>query len=68
MSKKDWQPFGPMECPETGERVSGRILVNIHVNVVGKDDVRVPIRMECSGTDECGVEPNDCPIFKAFKT
>ena len=66
-SKKVWEPFRTVYCPEIKKGVSGKVQVSIHENTARIKDKREPVRIECSGAGECGVEPTDCPIFKTFR-
>jgi hypothetical protein len=68
-TRKVWEPFGSVFCPEIKNIVDGEIQVLVHIDTAEKERPTVPTgKMECSGAGECGVEPADCPIFKAFKT
>ena len=68
-SRKVWEPFRSVFCPVLKKEVSGEVQVLVHLNTARKESPPIPTgRMESDGSSECGVEPADCPIFKAFKT
>ena len=68
-SKKGWEPFSSVFCPEIKKSVSGEIQVLIHVDTARKESQPVPTgKMECSGESECRIvdKKSGCPVFNSF--